>query len=573
MLSSFSVFSCIIQCYLCGKTGHVRRECPGILDDGRGESKYTKSNGDAGAVILKPSKGRKNKKQHQPQQHYSRGSGDDDPLALPAGFEKNIHNSTEKGQKISHGNSSRGNSSGRSTDTEPKEASTAPPHFLYFDAGCDDGEAVLDYLRFGRHGHASGRKKNHRKYQANPHNHTQISRGDAISEYDTAMETVCETTNFGGCILRAYVPPPWERTRNEGDEPSSWNPHDSVPFSWFHKRPSLLKFVVGYPCPECDEDGEADDHNDNNDDDGKDDNREIDAELVAGLVELALAHQGTVVGFFADLDYASVPHPEAVPPRSAGAKRFERVRRFQLRRLRSTLRAAAEIRCPVQIRIAPGYKACQLSPTSDAVTVGDIGASKTAAATDGYSQAIRDLGAVLLETSASCRSASSTGTGSTADGNSNPEGETDLAPNAASPSPFRVHLSCWNGKAEHLVALGGAFPPDQLVFGFDGRLGFSKAVHLHESAFEVSIDRIVLETGGAGILPPVVAKHGGRNAFCHPGHLPFVAEELARHAGKNPRNHTVVNDDDGGAASATVPTAAMVARCAAATTKALYGLP
>ena len=130
---------------------------------------------------------------------------------------------------------------------------------------------------------------------------------------------------------------------------------------------------------------------------------------------------------------------------------------------------------------------------------------------DGYSLAIRDLGEILLE---------------------------------ASEDPWKVHLSSWNGKAEHLVALSGAFSAShqegnqqhQLVFGFDGSLGFSKAVHLHESAFEVDPMKVVLETGGPGILPPVVAKHGGRSAFCHSGQIPFVVEELAKYLSKNPRH-------------------------------------
>lgn len=251
-----------MKCYLCGKTGHVRRECPGILDDGRGESKHTKSNGDARAVHLKPSKGRKNKKQqNQQQQHqFSKGSRDyhpatyleanknkisQSPLVLPPGFEKIDCNETDEDQKVSDDNRSDGIDS--SSSIKSKET------FLYFDAGYDNSAAVLDYLRFGRHGHVNHRQNNHHKKQAsNPHNHTKISRGDAISEYDTAMETVCENTNFGGCILRSFVQPPWKSTTDDGvgdsDQPSSWNPYDSISYSWFHERPTLLKFVVGYPC-------------------------------------------------------------------------------------------------------------------------------------------------------------------------------------------------------------------------------------------------------------------------------------------------------------------------------------
>ena len=28
------------RCYLCGKNGHTRKQCPGIEDGGRGESRY-----------------------------------------------------------------------------------------------------------------------------------------------------------------------------------------------------------------------------------------------------------------------------------------------------------------------------------------------------------------------------------------------------------------------------------------------------------------------------------------------------------------------------------------------------
>jgi hypothetical protein len=39
------------KCYLCGKNGHVRRRCPGIVDDGRGMSRYKgKSNIKTGRI-------------------------------------------------------------------------------------------------------------------------------------------------------------------------------------------------------------------------------------------------------------------------------------------------------------------------------------------------------------------------------------------------------------------------------------------------------------------------------------------------------------------------------------------
>ncbi len=258
-------------------------------------------------------------------------------------------------------------------------------------------------------------------------------------------------------------------------------------------------------------------------------------EIVNRLVETATNHEGKIVGFFADLDYTLLPVD----------KEDSNLRAFQMERLRNTLTAASRLDCPVQIRIEPGYKPCQQSPTPSSIAGEDETTSALPA--DGYSQAIRDLGQILLESSV---------------------------------HSWKVHLSSWNGKAEHLVALSGAFsssnqegkPQHKLVFGFDGSLGFSKAVHLHESAFEVSPHNIVLETGGPGILPPVVAKRCGRNAFCHSGHIPFVAEELAKYLSKNPRNTINLgeneNDEIGGEINAET-----VARWASSTTKALYGLP
>lgn len=72
------------RCYLCGKTGHTRRECKGFEDDGRGLSKFTKAKGDAGAVHLKNSaRGKKD--------HKKESAG---VLKLPHGFEPHIEKET-----------------------------------------------------------------------------------------------------------------------------------------------------------------------------------------------------------------------------------------------------------------------------------------------------------------------------------------------------------------------------------------------------------------------------------------------------------------------------------------------
>ena len=430
---------------------------------------------------------------------------------------------------------------------------------MYYDTGSEEGHSILDYLRFGRHGHGGGN-----------HHHTQVSKKDAIAEYDASMRNICETTNFGGCIVRSYLPTP--NTIN-----LAWEPKDNFPFSWAEDTPSLLKFVIGYPFADdaaatttstttttTTAIGDEPNHNtENNSDRGS----LISEEMVHRLVETANHHKGDVVGFFADLDYTAMEMEIDSNNNSNcnNRKGKSSTRDVQLQRLRSTLKAASAIDCPLQIRIAPGYKVCgeRSEINSNA---------NDNALNHGYSLAIRDLGKVLLEASVI--------------------------------SSWKVHISSWNGKAEHLVALSGAFSSSskmhqqnndkndndtdtrqfkfqhELCFGFDGSLGFSKAVHLHESAFEVCPQNIVLETGGPGILPPIVARHCGRNAFCHSGQIPFVAEELAKHLSRNPRNTIFTQLMDGGdndnggerIADEEEITAEKVARWASTTTKTLYGL-
>jgi len=568
-----------MKCYICGKTGHVRKECPGIADDGRGESKYTKSNakknGDAGSVHLKQKNNNKKNKggtntntnttTRRDNSNSNSGGMAETSLALPPGFEKrneeqanhahvhahtHAHTHTHARNNTNTNSSSSSNTNNNNNDEDDGE--NASPPFLYFDAGVDEGNAVLEYMRFGRHGHGGGTSKS-------SNTHHNLSRHDAISEYDTAMRHVCESTNFGGCIVRSYLPPMQLQLQFEGTNTTTntttstntqpWTPSNAFPFSWFQSTPSLLKFVVGYRCDDDDDDG--------GDNDGDNDYDDL---IVDRLVETATNHKGLIVGFFADLDYTSLEEKEE---EESGLDLDNSLRGRQLQRLKNTLSAASRVGCPVQIRIVD--KPCHHSAgegSHQGVTT-STSTSKSTPAVDGYSKAIRDLGTILLET----------------------------------PAPWNVHLSSWNGKAEHLVALAGAFssskesssssPHEQqrnLYFGFDGSVGFSKASHLHESAFEVPLHQIILESGGPGILPPVVARCCGKNAFCHSGHIPFIAQELARHAGRNPRNTlhttttTTANDRVTGTGTNVeqLPreiTAQWVARLASATTKALYGLP
>jgi TatD DNase family protein len=60
---------------------------------------------------------------------------------------------------------------------------------------------------------------------------------------------------------------------------------------------------------------------------------------------------------------------------------------------------------------------------------------------------------------------------------------------------------------------------------FDGALTFTKAHTLHELAFDVPLDRLLLASGSPRNLP--TQAHGGRRTVCHPGHITFTVERLA----------------------------------------------
>jgi len=183
------------RCFTCGKTGHVQRSCPGVEDDGRGESKYTKSKGDAGALKFKPAGKNGKKKQN--------GATSTIPvLDLPSGFEP------------------------MSTVVDDHTDESKEP-FVYYDAMCD-GAATLQYLRTGRSGAIFQKTKD-----------------EALDEFHRVLNNSRETSNFGGCIAQVFL-----------KRDHSWSSDTILPLPWLepegesHTLP--CSFVIGlghnYDC-------------------------------------------------------------------------------------------------------------------------------------------------------------------------------------------------------------------------------------------------------------------------------------------------------------------------------------
>jgi Tat protein secretion system quality control protein TatD with DNase activity len=160
----------------------------------------------------------------------------------------------------------------------------------------------------------------------------------------------------------------------------------------------------------------------------------------------------------------------------------------QLRRLKATCQAAIQESVPIQIRVG---------------TVDDD---------DTQVKVMKDLARVLL----------------------------DVIP-ADDEEALQVHLSCWSGKSETMLKLLTAFP-DTLYIGMSPAVGFAKASVAHECAFDLPLNRLVLETDN--VIPAPVTKAMGRKAFSHSGLVPYCAlaiaeqkkispEEVARAASEN----------------------------------------
>ena len=193
-------------------------------------------------------------------------------------------------------------------------------------------------------------------------------------------------------------------------------------------------------------------------------------EATQAMVETIQSHAEQTIAVGSSLDF----RPETVSQSGLDAQ-------SQLHRLAATWRAAGLAKVPWQLHLLPG----------------------AASLVDSDSVAGTAYAKVLLDAQAQLAAA------------------IDAYPD------LRVHVVGWSGKATHMMALLQAFPRNICALGLDGTVTFAKAADLHECAFDIPLDRLVLET--STVIPSQVNQKLGRHAFFHSGCWPFVAQSVAEH--------------------------------------------
>jgi Tat protein secretion system quality control protein TatD with DNase activity len=278
---------------------------------------------------------------------------------------------------------------------------------------------------------------------------------------------------YGGCLVRHML-----------KAEKSWNGQGAA-IQWIKEADPHLYFVVGLgPTFGVSRKATASDDEDSQTDDEADDvptSLEDDMEAAVDALTDALEDDESVVGVYGKLDY----RPEVLS-RGAGYDRAA-----QLVRFRATCRAARLAGVPIQCRVAPGASE---TTTTSATAEGEE---------DAYTSVVRDLAKVLVESSAA---------------HDQDEGDS---------GDLKIHLVSWNGTCAHMVKLLAAFP-ETLFVGLNASTGYTKATQLHACAFDVPLDRLLLETDAPQAIPAPVAAQS-KTAFCHAGLIPWVAAAVAQH--------------------------------------------
>jgi Tat protein secretion system quality control protein TatD with DNase activity len=198
---------------------------------------------------------------------------------------------------------------------------------------------------------------------------------------------------------------------------------------------------------------------------------EIDRDIAIQSLESAVRDHREVIAIYTSLDTTADTLEEPGMDLSS-----------QVSRLQCCCEAAGRLDVPLQLHVRPG-----------AASLGQE--QKSVAGTD-YAKALLELHAAI--TAATSEHAK-----------------------------LRIHLVGSSGRSDHILAMLQAFPENLVAIGLDAAVSFSKADHLHECAFELPLDRLILET--SNIIPSNVANAMGRSAFPQSGWWPFIAEAVAKY--------------------------------------------
>ena len=431
-------------CPLCGKKGHLPKDCPTPPPAPDNHAK-----GAGSGIAHKTSRKASAKLKKKQEQTKLRTTT---PLVLPLGF----YAATTP------------------TAATPTPTTTTPPYLL-FDTGSNIGD-TLDTLAASTTTKTKGKKKK---------NKTVTTSGPATIYNQALFHPTSSPCNYGGNISCQYL---------KAGRPIKIK-DNTLLFNIVQADP-LSSFVLGL-SPTYDMVPLVD--SDDSDEEAVNDTEEIEYLMQEGCTALSESIDAlngnespyNVVGVCARLDYT----PSIVATRP-GMSHLS-----QQRRLRAACRCALAKNMPVQIQVLPGPDERGQEEEAD-----DEGSSNGGVGADVH--VVKDLVSLLLDIS---------------------------APGTSTP-PLHIHLSKWCGKCDHVMKLLQAFPTT-LYVGLDASVGYAKASrHKKECAFDIPLDRLVLDTGLA--IPSTVNECLGDKAFNHGSLVPFVAGAIAA---QKPKHVTAVD--------------------------------